>query len=481
MSFRLTSKIREDLVSLIKKLEVRQKDVAESLGISQSWVSNLVSGAAPVRDINAVKEVVTFLESRLNAKQRLGVIKASEYEMAYILLEAILTEAGIDAVRPQVEASGSISIDARNYVRTSSEAKILDALSRDRGNSTLSLMITGSPDSGKSTAAGFFINEYRQRMGDRIANISMRAITDLYRDKPVEELHLGIFRSMARVIDVAWPLKDKIDSAEQSRVRGEIEDEMDFVFWFDERMKGSNRIDHSALLVEDIDKLPVGLSGAVIKTLSVLTEHRVFNRHKFSIVGVLSPTRKDIVGALGFWGNLLPVGVEWFNQDETLKLMHACFGRDDQRFANIYELTAGQPLLTHGIMDHLTRSKDGRQFTVEDVVDRSLAEYISDRPGEYKVFSRHFKALNGVLENGNLHETYRLICSEPEGIEESRLGRLDWKQEQLLTSNGLASVVRTEGSIFWLPRSPIYRKFGLAERPIQANSEIHGAGPERGR
>ncbi len=334
--FTLEPEDRLALQTAMRALDLRQIDVARISGISQSWLSNLLSGRLPLRDRDALQRVLTDMGNCIDhslSTGRLDVDTADRLRSGLNFLQE-RTDG-----KPLVEAWGSIPVDAANYIhRGNAEIMIKEILVRDCRHWNFSLAITGQPDSGKSTHLGF-LKGIATREGVQIAQVDGHGIRN---QESTEEKRVRLFGLLTEEIAYSWELPPHEGITHGGRFERYVRTGL-------QGLSGKDRTAKRLLVIDDIDRLDdPQVIFELLATLKVMGNSKATSGLNYAIAIGLSPNSLELHKTLRSYSIANQIRMGWFDQNLVSKLVDNFKLSDPEQVTQqLYKWFNGQPFLTH--------------------------------------------------------------------------------------------------------------------------------------
>lgn len=335
--FILVPEDRYALKTAMASLGLSQIDVASLNRVSQSWLSNLLAGKLPVRNMDALQRILDDLGNRIDQSASLGRLNSDTAARLRGSLDFLREGTGMTDIKPLVDAWSSIPTGAANYVhRNSAETRIEELLRRDRGNWNFTLAIAGPPDSGKSTHLGF-LQGLATGEGVQIAKLDCHGIGNQ------SSLREKLFGLLAEEVADSWhlPLPDKITANDRFEryVRNGLR-----------RLSEKDRDAKRLLIIDDIDRLDdPQVIDELLTTLEVGAANKnVRGRQRYALAIGLSPDSLQLFRMLRYSKFGTQIRMEWFDQNQVYELIETFKLRGSEQIAQqLYHWFGGQPFLTH--------------------------------------------------------------------------------------------------------------------------------------
>lgn len=443
---------RAGLRSLIKVLGFTQQDLCLQIGIAQSWISNLLRGVTPVRDLQKVGVLVNELRQTLKQRLYRGQRTSSEV-VANRLLDGILAKIGVDYRSPLTEPLGSIPVDAKNYLHRPEETAIRRVLNHDAGNYRFSLVVTGPPDSGKFSLVNL-LGDVAYLEGVDVNSIDFRIFAESSVDEKTEESLVVDYmvKSLAATgLHSAVPASDDIKTFS------------DISIWYGRAIQQARPGDKRLFLFTGLDSLRhEGVKARFLYLLENLRFWQSTLEAGSAFVTVVTPETLALHRVIEGTGSM-PIQVGWFDLEQVKKLTAVLEIPNAEQLSNeLFESYGGQPALTH-VAAMLIR--DNPELTSDRIYQMALA-------GEGQFWGHVDRIRRLIHWGGNVHSCLKQELNSL-GLSFSRyisgeleidLSTLNIYREQLdyLLGLGLFMIKEEDGKRLLKPRTKFYRDLILS-------------------
>lgn len=443
-NFRLQEDQRGGLKHLLRELGIKQEGLAETIGISQSWVSNLLSGTTPQRDRKAMEALVGEVRRTVERRNLQGLLTDEKAQGRYTFLDGILDQSGLNFRKPIAQPMGYMPVDAANYIpRPDEERALRYMLDRDARHYTFNLLVSGPPDSGKSTIIG-----YLQNMAGhdkvQVAQVHHNELIKEEERADPEREEKALLNLTAKTMAGAWDLPQPST--------GEISHYVQLSHYLRESMAKVDPHKRRLLVIDNLE----GLRSAALQRKFLAVVDDMFEKMgmmypaKFAVVLGITPNSQALQDYLDYEKHGSRIEVSWFNQQQVRDLTSAVGGERLVRYSGqLYEQYGGQPFLTHLAATQL--ADDGRLGS-EQVYQQALE---SPQP-----FNWHTRSIRKLLATEpDAQALFQLTC-EAGSLDLYGLGVSPSLVEYLVKS-GLVIEHKDGNTRTILPSSKFYGDLGL--------------------
>ena len=381
----IPSGIRDLLRQSLDRLGVTQLGLAKSAGVSQGFVSNLLTGKRPVGDRGLVKAIADALQERLTAMARTGMMERVDAAEIQQVLNALRVHFGLVKRERRSLPGGAVASDAVNYLDRSvdhdgwqmasseSIAEILQEL-------PLAMIVSGPVHSGKTTYMKALEREF-VNAGVRVASLDAKLASNLEEARADGEATRNVIRQLSRLIKTAWGLPGTIPPDENLVVA--------FASWLEEQLRAVPA-EERLIAIDNLTDLPDGAGFGVLRVLRNLHNARAANTDLPSIcvaIGLNSPRAKDMLESSMTAFNV-HVALDWFDASDVETLASRLEPERLPKFVDrVFDYFRGQPYATDVGLRLLIRGADWAQ----------VQERASDGTG---AFAQHEHNLRRTLQDG---------------------------------------------------------------------------------
>lgn len=442
-NFRLQEDQRAYLKHLLKQLGIRQGGLAEATHISQSWVSNLLTGTTPMRDRRAARALVEEVRRTVEERNLRGLLSDDERDGNYAFLDGILDQSGFNFRKSIAQPMGYIPVNAANYIpRPDEERALRYRLDRDARHYSFNFLVSGPPDSGKSSIIGYFLN---------MAQHDKAQVAQVYHEELIEEEERvdprreekALLNLMARTMAEAWDLPQPST--------GEISHHVQLKHYLMESMAKADPRERRLLVVDNLEDLRstplqhkfLAVVDNMFETIATMCPA------KFAVVLGITSDSQAWQDHLDYESNGSRIKVGWFNQQQVRDLTSVVGGERLVRYSGqLYEQYGGQPFLTHLAVIQLA---DDEGLEPEQVYQQTLE---SPRPINW-----HIRSIRKLLATEpDAQALFQLTC-EAGSLDPTGLG-VTPDSVRYLVGSGLVTQGRAGNTAIILPRSRFYRDLG---------------------
>lgn len=378
-SIRLTSEQGAKLKTLMKMLKVRQEVLAGQIRVSQPWLSNLLTGRSPVRNLSGVKALVNNLRYAVAQRSTEGRFKDQDVTGINNFLNSILR--WIDLGPAIAEPKGSIPINAVNYIhRQPEETAVQRVLDQDKGNYRFLLTVTGTPDSGKHSLVNFLADIAQS---NRVQIVEIHCGIVARRNITPEAEEALVSNYVVESLASGWDLKVP--------AQGQIISFPDVARWYRLATLGTPPRAKRLFIFNGIEDLQhAEVQRKLLHVSEIMHNNDAYRSTGSAFVLVVTPKTLSLQRALeqtDAYHNGVRVG--WFDLEQVGKLTAVLeIPNAEQLSQELFAQYGGQPALTHVAAMLLS---DDPTLTPESVYQMALA-------GEGQ-FGRHVNRIKTLVSH----------------------------------------------------------------------------------
>jgi transcriptional regulator with XRE-family HTH domain len=439
--YRLSDDDRSFLRSFLTTLNLSQSEFAAAAGISQGWLSQLLSGTRTGAEPVVLDRVVGAAQRLLEKKRESGAITADEADRLSGQLERSFLASTPEETQAISAPGGAIPFTAANFVkRLEAERDILQCLKKR----AFTVAVLGPPQTGVTTTlkwmesqsqqAGFEVTYFDCHLAAPLQEpqrFSSRREEETYEDGQMERF----LQLLSQHLSANWNLPSLSGGTTL----------LGFYKWLRDSLT-SGRYRLRLLILDGV--LALGPRNALLLLRLVRTIHNEQANMSLNIalgIHLSSPMLYERITRSPQFTVINPrIPLEWFSPDEVLKLTAAVLGsREDENASGgigstaravemLYRHYRGQPYLTQLALDRISdRIAKDETLGVEDaeigVFEDALG--LSPEGREPNLFQLHKEAIErsfGERKEGaaDFKATFQEICRGDMKTEDlQRLGR----------------------------------------------------------